>query len=525
MMPIASEFTPGGRFFDTHDLVTLEHADFYPDGRDLGENYTYTSWRMSPCVQSGEMSCLHCHTSSGRFRFAEQPNDACLPCHQQRVENVVAHSKHEPGSEGSLCIRCHMPKTEFARMVRSDHSMRAPTPATTMKYESPNACNLCHKDHDAAWADRWVREWRTRDYQAPVLAWAALIQAAREGDYAQLDAMLAYVANPQRDEIVATSLIRLLQSCTDARKWPVMIKALGDRSPLVRAAAAGALDGYLTPGSARALLNATRDDFRLVRVRAAATLAALPAGALDEDDRRSLEHATREFLAAMSSRPDDSLGHYNLGNYHLEKGDLQQAIASYTTSHQLDRRSLLPLVNASMAYSLAGQNDRAEESLRKALQLQPQSVAANLNLGLLLGEMGRSEEAESALRRAFEVDPTSAVAAYNLAVLAAPRRLDEAIRWCRKAVALRPDDPRYAYTLAFYLHESGDAGGAIEVLQPLAQAGAPHGGIYALLGRLLEERSEPAAAAAVYRRAAENTALPDRERAGFAARMRAIQRP
>jgi hypothetical protein len=44
-------------------------------------------------------------------------------------------------------------------MGRSDHSMRPPTPATTIAFHSPNACNLCHADHDAAWADQWVRKW------------------------------------------------------------------------------------------------------------------------------------------------------------------------------------------------------------------------------------------------------------------------------------------------------------------------------------------------------------------------------
>ena len=59
------------------------NPDFYPDGRDLGENYTYTSWLMSPCAKSGKLDCNHCHTPSGRFRFAgEKSNQACLPCHE-----------------------------------------------------------------------------------------------------------------------------------------------------------------------------------------------------------------------------------------------------------------------------------------------------------------------------------------------------------------------------------------------------------------------------------------------------------
>ena len=147
-------FQPGDPYFDHHTLTAFEHDDFYPDGRDLGENYTLTLWLMSPCVKSGRLSCTHCHTSSGRYRFAtENPNGACLPCHEERVEHAAAHHRHPEGKGGSRCIDCHMPKTWFARMARSDHSMRPPTPATTLAYKSPNACNICHTDKDAKWAD------------------------------------------------------------------------------------------------------------------------------------------------------------------------------------------------------------------------------------------------------------------------------------------------------------------------------------------------------------------------------------
>jgi len=120
-IPLTASFRPGERYFDNYDLVALESQDFYPDGRDLGENYTYSSWLTSPCVRKGELDCVHCHTSSGRYRFAgDRTDEACLPCHRDRVENAASHTHHPPESEGSRCVSCHMPKTIFARMERSD---------------------------------------------------------------------------------------------------------------------------------------------------------------------------------------------------------------------------------------------------------------------------------------------------------------------------------------------------------------------------------------------------------------------
>jgi hypothetical protein len=154
MSPITATVTPGDRFFDHYDIATLEDPDFYPDGRDLGENYTYTSWLISPCVKAGKINCVTCHTSSGRYRFRaeEKAQDACMPCHERYVKNAPAHTHHKEGSSGNKCISCHMPMTSFARMNRTDHSMLPPTPAATIAYKSPNACNLCHTDKDAAWA-------------------------------------------------------------------------------------------------------------------------------------------------------------------------------------------------------------------------------------------------------------------------------------------------------------------------------------------------------------------------------------
>ncbi len=104
---LTDSFMPGARFFDHYGLVTLENPDYYPDGRDLGENYTYTTtWLMSPCVKSGQIDCLHCHTSSGRYRFkaADKANQACMPCHKTKVDNSTEHTHHEVDSPGNKCI-------------------------------------------------------------------------------------------------------------------------------------------------------------------------------------------------------------------------------------------------------------------------------------------------------------------------------------------------------------------------------------------------------------------------------------
>ena len=523
-VPLTTTFLPGDRYFDHFDLTTLEDPDFYPDGRDLGENYSLTSWRMSPCVKAGDLDCVHCHTSSGRFRFKDDPNSSCLPCHKKRVNNAAEHSHHPTKSAGSLCVSCHMPVTEFARMRRSDHSMRPPMPSATIAFKSPNACNLCHTDKDAKWADKLVREWRFRDYQAPVLEWGALIEAARKGKWARLPEMLAYLKRKDRDEVVANSLVRLLRSCGHDEKWPAIMMAMNDNSPLVRASAAETVGDRLTPDSVRALLAATKDEFRLVRIRAAAALATVPPRLFDGHDRKHLDDATNEFLATMNARPDDHASHYNLGNFHMNRGEHAQSIAAYNTSMRLRPDSIPPRVNASLAYNALGQNERAEASLREALRLDPANVAANLNLGLLFAEMGRNREAESALRMAFDVDKENAIAAYNIGMLRRQSDIPEAIGWLHKASELRPSELKYAYTLAFYLHDNGDDDEAVGVLQQALEGKPASADPYALLGQIYEIRGNTNHAIAVYRQATENQSLSAQDRYRFASRARDLQK-
>ena len=524
MRPITSSFTPGDRYFDHFDLITLEDPDFYSDGRDLGENFTLTLWRMSPCVKSGKLDCIHCHTSSGRYRFKkdEVANNACLPCHSERVNNGPAHTKHPAGSAGNKCISCHMPMTEFAFMRRSDHSMLPPAPTMTILLKSPNACNLCHKDRDAQWADNWVRKWRNRDYQAPVLYRAGLIDAARKQDWSRLPEMLRYITAKNRDEIVAASLLRLLQGCRREDKWPAIIQALRDPSPLVRSAAASALSTCRTPQAQEALWEAAGDDFRLVRVNAAMALSRIPGLTLQAEGQKKLEKATGEYLASLQSRPDLWSSHYNLGNYHLDRGELTLAMAAYETALKLEPRSIPALVNASMAQARMGNGEKAESFLRKALDADPGSAEANFNLGLRKGEQKNFSEAEKHLRAALKADPQMAEAAYNLGVLLGKDRLEEAIQYCRKAHELRPEDPKYGYTLAFYLNQKGDLVGATRVLQETLFRQPGYGDAYMLLGEIYTRQGQKEKAAGMYMQALRNKSLPESDRARIGAKLQEL---
>ena len=518
MVPMSTRFRPGDRFFDHFDLVTLDHPDFYPDGRDLGENYTFTSWMMSPCVAPGKLDCNHCHTASGRPRYeGNESNRSCLPCHKTIADAPVAHGHHAAGSVGNRCISCHMPTTRFAAMGRTDHSMRPPTPSATRAFQSPNACNLCHADKDAAWADSLVRKWYARDYQAPVLAQARLLDAARRDQWQELPAMLAKLVEPATDPVWKASLVRLLRGAADPVKWPVIRRMLADPSPLVRSAAATALGDRVSAETLPVLLAATRDESRLVRIRSAQSLAGVPAEMVREErDRQSVGAAVSEFLTAMSARPDDWASHANLGNFQMDRRAYDEAVREFETATRLEPRMIGPMVNAAMAYSNLNRPGPAETCLRRALTIEPANASANFNLGLLLGEQGRVDEAEQALRTALKTDPKMPAAAFNLGVIVGRKNAVEAVSWCRQAHQLAPDEPKYVQALAFYQRQGGDRAGAIATLKPWLERHPLDIDACLLLAEVHKEQGDRAAALEVLRATLGREGLPQQQRAALA---------
>jgi tetratricopeptide (TPR) repeat protein len=150
----------------------------------------------------------------------------------------------------------------------------------------------------------------------------------------------------------------------------------------------------------------------------------------------------------MSDLPS---GAYNLGNLYASLGRPLEAEAQYRRALRVDDKLYLAKVNLAMLLAQQeGHRDEAEELLRAVHAAQPQLADVAFDLGLLLAEEGKRPEAEQALRAALRADPSLAAAAYNLAVLVGERNPAEAADFARRAAQLRPGEPRYAWTRAFY---------------------------------------------------------------------------
>jgi predicted O-linked N-acetylglucosamine transferase (SPINDLY family) len=201
--------------------------------------------------------------------------------------------------------------------------------------------------------------------------------------------------------------------------------------------------------------------------------------------------AVASYRAATYLRPDDALGHSNLGNALLKSQDFPAAESSYREAIRL-RPSAFELYNnlgvtlreqhrwadakECFAQALKRKPDCAEAesnlgnvlcdegddptailAYRRALALNESYAPAHFNLGNALKRTGQLVEALAEYRRAVELDPADASAHTNLGVtLCRFDKIDEAVDACRRAVELDANFALAHNNLASCLHIRGE---------------------------------------------------------------------
>jgi predicted CXXCH cytochrome family protein len=119
------------------------------------------------------VTCSSCHDVHGTpydGLLRKPVTQVCLDCHGPNTANgphtasIEAHTHHKPGSAGSECVACHMPKIEqtIGDVNVRAHTFKFITPAQTESLGVPNACNTCHADKPAAWTVAALKSWDER---------------------------------------------------------------------------------------------------------------------------------------------------------------------------------------------------------------------------------------------------------------------------------------------------------------------------------------------------------------------------
>lgn len=329
---------PGSPLMDSHLPVLPAAPLYHPDGQIRDEVFEYGSFVQSRMYQRG-VTCSDCHEPHGQALRAPG-NGVCLQCHAAAAFDVKAHHFHAPASAGARCTACHMPTTTYMVVhARHDHSIRIPRPDLSARLGTPNACNRCHADRDAAWAEAAIRRHRGGSRE-PGPHYGETLQAAAQGGAQAGQDLAALSLAPESPAIVRATAALLLADRPEAVAQTVLPQQLADPSPLVRHAALTGVE-RLPPAQRWALAGALlRDPVRAVRIEAGRVLAAAAPLAPTPDARAALDVAVDEYIAAALASAEHPQSHVNLGLLYQSLGEAAKAEASFRQALALDPESV-----------------------------------------------------------------------------------------------------------------------------------------------------------------------------------------
>lgn len=422
--------TPGEPLHQGFRLALLDPALYFPDGQIKDEVFVYGSFIQSRMYHQGVV-CSDCHEPHSLQLHAEG-NAVCARCHTATRYDSTEHHHHQAGSPGAACVSCHMPQRYYMVVdERADHSLRVPRPDLSLKLGTPNACNGCHEDKDAAWAATAVETW----YPDPAYRGAHFGEALHAADTNTPDAparLLALAADPTQPAIARASALDRLHDRADPAALMTVQRLLGDPQVQVRSQAVRFLDLADLQTRVELAWPLLSDPALTVRLEAARVLAPVMTQGIGGELADRLSAALEEYAIAEMVNADRPEAHLNLGLLAFEAGESRVAEQAYRTALSLDRRFTPARVNLADLYRALGRESEAVAELRAGLATDPERADLHFALGL--------------------------------AHVRAQQR-DAAIESLARASALSPQDSHYAYVYGVALDGTGRTTEALSVLE------------------------------------------------------------
>ncbi|MFM7434301.1 MAG: tetratricopeptide repeat protein [Gammaproteobacteria bacterium] len=422
----------GDPLLDHYLPSTLDEGLYHADGQQLAEVFVWGSFLQSRKYAAG-VTCGACHEPHTQ-KLRKPGNEVCTQCHVTERFDTSAHHHHQVGS--AACVNCHMREATYMVVDRRrDHGFHVPRPDLTQRLGTPNACNDCHADRDARWADAAIVRWYGTERRATPHFGEAL-HAGRRGEAGAVAGLLALLKDQQQTAIVRATAIELLARYPGDVTATAIRGSLADADPLVRYHALLAQQG-VPPDR----------------------LAALVAPMLEDRVRAVRHEAARQLTVTQA--PLDAVARQRLTD----------VVADYERVLRLDLSRAEPWLNIANLKLSRGDMVGAESDLRQAIAVEPRFVPAWVNLADVLRAAGRDAEAETLLRDAMRRDAlkrNATVPALREAlgfVLVRQGRKAEAMREFEAAYRAAPETPRFRYVYALALHDAGQVKQSLGLLE------------------------------------------------------------
>ena len=454
---LSEEYEHGKPLSDTHRVQLLGEGYYFPDGQILDEVYVYGSFRQSRMHAAG-VTCSDCHDPhSQKLRAAG--NAVCATCHLPSTYEVTAHHHHAAGSNGAQCVACHMPAREYMVVdPRRDHSMRIPRPDLSAALGVPNACDTCHAERGAEWANSAIEAWYGKERKPGYQGYAAVLNAARKGEAHAGRKLAALVLDDSAPAIARATALQEMNAFLEPALLPAIQAGLASPDPLMRRAVVETLQTADAAARLRLVAPLLSDPVRAVRLAAAGALSdARPRDVSDPRLREALESAFKEYLASERLNADRAEHWVNLAGFHFRQGELTEAESAYEQARRRNARFVPAYVNQADMYRQLGREEEGERILREGLEAAPEAAAIHHALGLLMIRAGRQEAAMLSLARAYRLGPDNPRLGYVYGIaLENTGQRARAIEVWDAVVKRHPNDRETLNVLTMSLYQAGE---------------------------------------------------------------------
>jgi tetratricopeptide (TPR) repeat protein len=396
-------------FLDNYIPQVPSHPVYYSDGQINEEDYEYGSFLQSKMYHNG-IKCSNCHEPHlGKTRF--EGNRLCLQCHKPSYDSP-SHHFHKAGTEGALCINCHMlRKTYMVVHERHDHSFRVPRPDLSARYGTPNTCNSCHSDKSTQWAAdavvRWYGASRKHHFADD------LVNGSR-GDSMAITNLLQLATDAAQPAISRAASIQYLSSGGNASSGESLLHSLADASPIVRYEVLNSLRFYSSELWQERAAPLLADPVRAVRIAAYDLISSeVPNNMPNSQYADAFAKARIEYEENLRSQLDFPVGNFMMAEYKKRRKDYQGAKEYYLNALQKDSLLHEARLNLITLYNELGENENAIRELRIAEKLQPTNWRVYYYYGLLYNELGKKAEAMKSFTKANTLSPNEERFYYN----------------------------------------------------------------------------------------------------------------
>ena len=307
---------------------------------------------------------------------------------------------------------------------RRDHSFRIPRPDLTASIGTPNACTGCHHQKSPSWAAATIEQWFGHK---PARHYGETLHAGRIGAPGAAASLSTLLADQNYPSIVRATALELLARYPSPHTASEITRVAKSGDPLLRLAAASALDLLPFDLRTRAGEELLSDPLLAIRIETGRALAGIP---INPSKKAALEKAIAEYQETQKANFDHPSARINLALFAQAQGNYVEA----------------------------------EKLYRGAIALEPSYPPSYVNLADLYRQLQRDPEGENVLREGLARSPRSPELLHALGLLLVRKQeLTNALPLLKQAAMLQPENPHFATVYAVALNSSGKAREALVV--------------------------------------------------------------